>query len=36
MACQPDVFKMSVTLSDVAIPLYDPEVLERFPEGKVA
>jgi hypothetical protein len=36
MACQVDVLKMGVTPSDVAIPLYDSEVFERFPEGKVA
>jgi hypothetical protein len=34
--CQADVLKMGVTPSDVAIPLCDSKVLERFPEGKVA
>jgi hypothetical protein len=28
--------RIGVTPADVVIRLYDPEVLERFPEGKVA
>ena len=28
--------RMDVTPADVVIPLYDPEVLQRFPEGQVA
>ena len=31
-----DVLKMGVTRGDAVIPFHNPEVLERFPEGKVA